>query len=153
MAINSVANPISLAFAVVGGGNVTIGELVSASVESSNEFPAANMGTALVDSHFRGKQGGSFTVETTKLTNVVGLVEGAKVTGITLTAGAALESNGTAIGGNITKTMSKGIIEKITDPALSNASRQKASMQITIRLSRHENDTEDPTIGAWTEVT
>ena len=149
MAITLLGTATSLAFTQVGSGGPTgpISNIQSYSVSHSDELAEFKMGNARVVGHYGGNKTAAITVESADLGKMVLFKVGQKYDNVTLSIQASKDSTGTAVtgAGDATVTISAAVVTEVGELTMSNENDSPAVMSVTFTMSRHPEDTADPT--------
>jgi hypothetical protein len=147
MAIKQVARGKSLAFSQVGSGGPAgpIAVIQNWSFSRSQELAAFLGGLSRVDSHYAGKKDASITIETPDIAQWSAFEVGQKYDSVVLTVEGSVDSAGTANGDDITITLSAAVVSEVGEISAGNENSSPAVASVTFQLSKHPEDTEDPT--------
>lgn len=149
MAITLLGTATQIAFTQVGTGGPTgpITSIQSYSLSNSQELAEFLMGNARVQGHYAGVKTGAITIESADLAKMVLFQVGQKYDNVILTIQASKDSTGSAVSGagNATVTISAAVVTEVGELSMSNENDSPAVMSVTFTMSRHPEDSADPT--------
>lgn len=111
----------------------------------ADELTEHRRGTARVPSHYRGKKDAFIRITSDDFAALALLTKGDYVTAVVLSVRSAVDSGGTAVGDNLTFTLSEAVIAEVTDISHDNENDAPATYEVEFRLSRDPSSGSDPT--------
>lgn len=150
MAILEGARAKTLAFTAVSGQSPTpptgpITKIQNYAANPADELAEFTAGLARVSSSYKGKTGFTINV-TTKQLDIWALFRiGQRFNNVILTLEAAIGSGGTAVGGDITVTLSEAVVTEMSGLEHDNENSMPVVGSVTFKLDRHPESSSDPT--------
>lgn len=147
MAINTLARAKSISWTRVSGVGPAgpISSIQSYTFSKPEELAAFLSGTARVESHYKGKRSAFIRITTADIATWSAFEVGQKFTNVILTIEGAQDSVGTAVGSDVTITLSEAVITELGDLEDGNENSAPVVGSVTFMLSRHATSTSDPT--------
>lgn len=152
MAIDQIGTGKSLAWTAVGGQTPTpaagpLSNIQKYGFSRNKELKEFLKGLARVQTRYSSTKTAAITVDSPDVDVLCDLEVGQKFTSVILTLQGAIDAGGTAIGGDVTVTLSHAVITAIGDLEHSNEDDTPAVQSVTFTLDRHDGESSDPT---WT---
>jgi len=150
MAIKHLGRGVTLAFN--DGTAKSFAKIQSYTFSQGQELAEFLSGNSRVNSHWAGVKTGTIQIETGDLSVLAALTVGTYCTAVVLTIEGALDSGGTAVGGDVTVTFDKAVISEIGDINHGNENSSPVVQSITFTLTHEAATGTDGTIAVAEDV-